>query len=401
MGGVGKILKGRLLPFNPDPTGPLWPRPYLCSIASEGGTVKFAWGTQSGEALYTNVPKAMEVSNRRNGRSLRCNALDQHQGPVNHVAWATTKAAEHEYFVTAGSDGSVKIWNIAQCQAHWQSVTRPSPCILAAFDLHTRIVVSAHLNGDVILYQNVGLDTGRVDIQGDMVFKTPDIAIATQGLSLPDKLFVDTRHLNGVAVLTHFDGDSHAWRIIFNLEARTIEAARLDGPLAPLTTLQCDIFSTQSRIIYGGDALGHVYAWPWAANGEQNHEEHLHIPVIISWDTEDDLPISVIRSNGTVVLTGNSRGGIKVWDALTLRLLRAFKTPQPKPTGQATWAPVSNLILDADMLVASVGKYVMHWKAGTIPTNQPWKKTKKIASQNNIGKAWRGMFGFVGEVHRG
>ena len=343
----------------------------------------------------------MEVSNRRNGRSLRCNAGEQHQGPVNHVAWATTKATENEYFVTAGSDGSVKIWNIDQCQAHWQSVTRPSPCILAAFDLHARIVVSAHLNGDIILYQNVELDVGAVDIQEDMVFKTPGIDVATQGLGLPDKLVVDTPHLNGVTVLTHFDGDSHAWRINFNLEARTIEAARLDGPIAPLTTLQCDFSSTQSSIIYGADALGHVYAWRWAANGEQNCDGHLHVPAIINWDTEDGLPVSVIRSNGTVVLTGNSRGGIKVWDALTLRLLKVFKTPQPKPTGQATWEPVSNLILDADMLVASVGKYVMHWKAGAAPTNQPWKKTKKITSQNNIGKAWRGMFVCVGEVHRG
>ena len=398
---TGKILKGRLLPFNPDPAGPLWPRPHLCSIASEGGTVKFAWGTQSGEALYTNVPKAIEVSNRRNGRSLRCSAPEQHQGSINHVAWATTKATEHEYFVTAGNDGSVKIWNTLQCQAHWQSVTRPSPCNLAVFDLHARIVISAHQNGDIMLYQNVELDAGRVDTQEDMVFQTPGIDVATQSLSLPDKLFVDASHLKSATVLTHFDGDSHAWRINFNLEARTVEAARLDGPIAPLTTLQCDFSSAQSSIIYGGDALGHIYAWSWGAAGEQNRDGHLHVPAIISWDTEDGLPVSIIRSNGTVVLTGNSRGGIKVWDALTLRLLRVFKTPQPKPTGQATWAPVSNLVLDADMLVASVGKYVMHWKAGAVSTNQPWKKTKKIALQNNIGKGWRGMFVFICEVHRG
>jgi len=395
---AGKVLKGRLLPFNSDPTGPLWPRPSLCSIASEGGTVKFAWGTQSGEALYTDVPKAMEVSNRRNGRSLRCSAPEQHQGPVNHIAWAITKATEHEYFVTAGSDGSVKIWNIDQCQVHWQSVTRPSPCILAAFDLHARIVVSAHRNGDIMLYQNVELDAGRVDIQEDTVFKTPGIDVAAQNPSFPDKLIVDTSHLNGPTVLTHFDSDSHAWRINFNLEAHTVEAARLEGPIAPLTILHCDSSSAQSSIIYGADALGHVYAWPWAATGEQNRDGHLHVPAILSWDTVDGLPVSIIRSNGTVVLTGNSRGGIKVWDVLTLRLLRVFKSPQPKLTGQATWEPVSNLVLDADMLVASVGKYVMHWKAGAVSTNRPWKKAKKIASQSNIGKGWKGTLAFVGEV---
>ena len=383
---AGKILKGRLLPFNSDPTGPLWPRPSLCSIASEGGTIKFAWGTQSGEALYTNVPKAMEASNRRNGRSLRCSAPDQHQGAVNHVAWAITKATENEYFVTTGSDGSVKIWNIDQCQVHWQSVTRTSPCILAAFDLHARILVAAHRNGDIMLYQNVELDAGIADIQEDVAFLIPDIDAAAQS---PDKLILDTPYLNGATVLTHVEGDAHAWRINFNLEAHTVEAARLDGPLAPLTALECNFSNTQNSIVYGGDALGHVYVWSWSATGEDDCDGHLHVPAIISWDTEDGLPVSIVRSNGTVVLTGNSRGGIKVWDALTLRLLRVFKTPQPKPTGQATWAPVSNLILDADMLVASVGKYVMHWKAGTMSSN---KKTKKAVSQSNIGKGWKGVF---------
>ena len=383
---AGKILKGRLLPFNSDPTGPLWPRPSLCSIASERGTIKFAWGTQSGEALYTNVPKAMEASNRRNGRSLRCSAPDQHQGAVNHIAWAITKATENEYFVTTGSDGSVKIWNSNQCQVHWQSVTRTSPCILATFDLHARIVVAAHRNGDIMLYKNVELDAGIVDIQEDMVFPTPGVDVVAQR---PDKLILDTLYFNGPAVLTHFDGDSHTWRINFNLEAHTIEATRLNGPIAPLTTLECDFSSTQSSIVYGGDALGHIYVWSWPTPGEQDLDGHLHVPAVISWDTEDGLPLSIIRSNGTIILTGNSHGGIKVWDALTLHLLRVFKTPQPKPTGQATWAPVSNLILDTDMLVASVGKYVMHWKAGTVSSN---KKAKKTASQSNIGKGWRGAF---------
>jgi WD40 repeat protein len=399
--GVGKILKGRLLPFNPDPTGPLWPRPSLCSIASEGGTVKFAWGTQSGEALYTNVPRAMEVSNHRNGRSLRCNAAGQHQGSVNHVTWAMTKATEHEYFVTGGSDGSVKIWNIDQCRVHWQSVTHTSPCIVAEFDLHARIIVSVHRNGDVMLYQNVELDTGIIGIQEDMVFQVPGVDVEAQSPSPPDKLVLDTSHPNIPTVLTHFDGDSYAWRIRFILEARGVEAARFDGPIAPLTTLECDFSSTQSSIVYGGDALGHVYAWSWSATGEHHPDGHLHVPATISWDTEDGHPVSVIRSNGTVVLTGNWRGVIKAWDTLTLRRLRAFKTPQPKPTEQATWTPVSNLVLDSDMLIASVGKYVMHWKAGAVSANQPWKKPKKNASHNNVGKGWSGAFLFVYQVHRG
>jgi len=309
-----------------------------------------------------------------------------------------TKATEHEYFVTAGSDGSVKIWNIEQCQVHWQSTTQTSPCILAAFDLHARIVVSVHRNGDIMLYQHVELDAGVVDIQEDLIFQTPGVDIVAQ---LPDKLILDTLHLNGPTVLTHFDGDPHAWRVQFNLDADTVEAARLDGPITPLTTLECDFSSTQTSILYGGDALGHVYAWSWSSTGEEGDDGHLHVPAIISWDTEDGLPVSVIRSNGTVVLTGHSRGGIKVWDALTLRLLKVFKTPQPKPTGQATWQPVSNLVLDADMLVASVGKYVMHWKAGPVTANHPWKKTKKIASQSNIGKGWRGTSLFVCRVHVG
>jgi WD40 repeat protein len=399
--GVGKILKGRMLPFNPDPTGPLWPRPSLCAIASEGGTVKFVWGTQSGEALYTSVPKAMEASNRRNGRSLRCSALDQHHGAMTHIAWAITKATEHEYFVTAGSDGSVKVWNINQCQVCWQSVARTSPCVLAAFDLHARIVIAAHRNGDIMLYRNVELDARITDIQEDMIFQAPGVDVAAQSPSFPDKLILDTSHPNGPAVLIHFDGDPHAWRIHFNIEAHEVEAARLDSPTAPLTTLECDFSSTQSNIIYGGDALGHVYTWSWSATGEQNRitdDGHLHVPAIVSWDTGDNLPISVIRSNRTVILTGNSRGSIKVWDALTLHLIRVFKTPQPKPTGQATWAPVSNLVLGADMLVVSVGKYVMHWKAGAVPPNQPWKRAKKIASQSNIGKGWKGAFLFVGQV---
>ena len=399
----GKILKGRLSPSNSDPTGPLWPRPYLCAIASEGGTVKFAWGTQSGEALYTNVPKAMESPKQRDIRSLRCSAVDQHQGAVNHIVWATTKATKHEYFVTAGSDGSLKIWNIDQCRVRWKSVTRTSPCVLAAFDLDARIVVSAHRNGDIMLYLDVELDDGTTDIQEDMVFRTPGIDDAVQNPNLPDKLILDAAHLNTPTVLTHFDGDSHAWRIRFNLEARTVEVARLDGPITPLTTLEGDFSRTQGSIIYGGDVLGHVYAWSWSAAGEQNrttNDEHLHVPATVSWDTEDGLPVSVIRSNGTVILTGNSRGSIRVWDPLTRRLVRTFKTPQPKPTWQATWAPVSNLVLHADMLVASVGKYVMHWKAAAVSTNQPRKKTK-IALQNNIGKRWRGVFLVVCQVHRG
>lgn len=285
----------------------------------------------------------------------------------------------------------MKIWNIDQCRVHWQSVAQTSPCILAVFDLHARIVVSAYRNGDIILYRNVELDTGIVDAQEDMVFQTPGIDVAAQSPSLPDKLFLAASSPDTPAILTHFNGDSYAWRITFDLEGRTVEAARLDGPIAPLTTLECDFSSTQNGIIYGGDALGQVHAWSWSATGEQNRDGHLHVPAIINWDTEDGLPVSVIRPNGTVVLTGNWRGGIKVWDALMFRLLRVFKTPQPKPTGQSTWEPVSNLVLDADMLVASVGKYVMHWKAGPVSVSQPWKKTKKIVSQSSIGKGWRGV----------
>lgn len=91
--------------------------------------------------------------------------------------------------------------------------------------------------------------------------------------------------------------------------------------------------------------------------------------------------------------THSAKGKINIWDALTLELLRTIASPQARPVTDGQSHSVSQVILNHDVLISTIGSRVLAWKATDTGSDRGVSKGNKKGkrSKANPTAKWRGM----------
>ena len=146
------------------------------------------------------------------------------------------------------------------------------------------------------------------------------------------------------------------------------------------------------RFVLGADIHGNVHIWPWNPTSPGSSNVHS----IRSWDNHSRKITLLSMSNG-IVAVGSADGYIKIYDPLpsSPTLLRSFRASHLSPAdvdlacSDAPHAPYytpNRILLDNDMLVASIGHKVFAWRAGSGKGRQAGKGEKKSGGKSE-GKA--------------
>ncbi|KAK8854560.1 hypothetical protein IAR55_003299 [Kwoniella newhampshirensis] len=123
------------------------------------------------------------------------------------------------------------------------------------------------------------------------------------------------------------------------------------------------------RFVVGGDESGYVHIWSWDGEGRRERDP------IRSWEAMEGKITSIDVSCGLVAV-GSYDGYIKIYDPLSVppTLLRTFHASHLTPGEQLVAASeepdgryytVNQIILENDLVVATLGRKVFAWRAGT------------------------------------
>ena len=377
---IGKVVKGHFQPTlahqaHPPPD---WSPPATGAFASDGGMIKVAWASQTGGVLVKTAPKAMAVKAHRTATSVASVLEDNHLGFIHHLAWGSSKTG-CEALISAGGDARVKIWNGETCQALWTSeyASDGSPFVLAALDIPSRTAVALTEKGAVVAWAS--LPVGPNATVGEVKTLTgclPADEVPRRYYKAASTLLFD--HSTTVRVIVHAYEDHHASIFSFDFTNGTVDMCKTDGPLGAITALHLDMGDQNEKPVLAiGDALSHVYLY----NLEQQPSGHVLKPNL-NFAAAEIGSITAIASNRVVVVTGTSLGVINVWDAVTLDKVRSIMAMDLVKSG----AGVLTMLVQAEQLVASVGRSVVHWKTGSIVARpgKHYKTSKAGTYKENV-----------------
>ncbi|KDN49830.1 hypothetical protein RSAG8_01895, partial [Rhizoctonia solani AG-8 WAC10335] len=148
------------------------------------------------------------------------------------------------------------------------------------------------------------------------------------------------------------------------------------------------IAARRSRsFVSAGDALGRVCVWDWDAEEtigqtatpkpeispdesrdgtttpEKNDTSAVPVPEVqaaIVWDAMDGEVISALAWGDVTVAVGSTQGNTAIFDSLSQQLLR--RIPSPAPASAVGREPVSQLVVEGDTVLISVGSQVVAWQ---------------------------------------
>ncbi|KAJ9096074.1 hypothetical protein QFC21_005439 [Naganishia friedmannii] len=173
---------------------------------------------------------------------------------------------------------------------------------------------------------------------------------------------------------------------------------------SPLTSTPAPITRSYSMpYIVAGTRDGWVIIWSWAQlAGDSNKSsteatENQTVMPLKRWRISEGAVTSVIASR-SLVATGTFDGLVQIWDPLAspptlIRSLRnRHSAPPPVYPGLDTSASklysVNNIILDTDMVVASIGNQVLGWRAGSQKVKEGGKGWKgQVLGKHSAGKS--------------
>ncbi|KAI0776625.1 ARP2/3 complex 16 kDa subunit (p16-Arc)-domain-containing protein [Trametes elegans] len=411
----GKVLRGFLDASGTgnglgigNPNAEFSPHVSSIALASDGGTAKILWGYRNGEVAVTTAVRVMDNNRASAAKLVKCRLGDCHEGSVECLAW------EHgsPLFVTGGADGRVKLWDIkTSLRCLWTSGKGPDlvpdPCVRLAVNLQQGTIAVALKSGAILLW--TGFSSLPPDPSDGAVPEPRELRVPALSLPIAAELstFVDApseiSHLHIVPqqdcaslLVAHHLGPQFqrlTWTAAGDLQ-RTLfgdPAGALIRTLFPVWASRLD----EGAFVIAGDELGAISIFPWDAN----------IPLPLSSSTTPVLPIhqftahedgavTALAWNPAILVSGSSRGTVRVWDSLTFAPLRVFSSPAARPATGAEWDGVSQIVLDRDTMMVSVGSRVMAWKAG--PVGRHGKgKTVRSARSNGTAK-WHQQL----EMHR-
>ncbi|KAL5631381.1 hypothetical protein ACGC1H_007036 [Rhizoctonia solani] len=161
------------------------------------------------------------------------------------------------------------------------------------------------------------------------------------------------------------------------------------------------ISARRSRnFVSAGDALGRVCVWDWDAEeaiatpkptsdfGEGGDgattpekidpgaESVPEVQAAITWDAMNGEAISALTWGDVTVAVGSAQGNTAIFDSLSQQLLR--RIPSPAPASAVGREPVSQLVVEGDTVVISVGSQIVAWQVRKDSSkSDPWAKSPK------------------------
>ena len=368
---TNKVLKGYLYGTgtppglgNDLPDTNVLPNISTCILASDGTTAKVIWGRQDGSIVYVSHPRTM--SGTQSPAHIRTSSVQQeHEGAVLDGIWVVDGNA----FITAGSDGRVKVWTVAPFGCAWTSKRHSleqgiDAISRVAEDLANGLIVAASRSGDLIIFS--GFDSSSLnasDVPHDIrrlciparTFSMPDVepASLTQPMEI-SALYLQASSPTRLSILACYLGTPQFYRCFIDLLLKQVDVKTFGN--AAYGTIRCiqPAFSnnpTEPSFVLVGTQLGSIGIYDWDTTSLSSHP----YPASRHVDVFPDAPVTSLALNPFVIVAGSSRGTIKVLDLLTLETLRSFR------------AQVNNDIrqieLVGDLLVANVGSRVLVWSA--------------------------------------
>jgi WD40 repeat protein len=292
----------------------------------------------------------------------------EHDGAVLDGTWAVDRNA----FITAGSDGRVKVWTVAPFGCTWTSKRhslglgqRIDAISRVTEDLANGLIVAASRSGDLIIFSgfdSLSLNTGDAplhDIRKLCIpvrtFLTPDVkpASVTQPMEI-STLYFRASSPTRLTILVCYMNASQFYRCSVELRLEQIDVKTFGS--AAVGTIRCiqPAFSNvpaEPSFVLVGTQLGiiSIYDWDTTSLSGDIHPASRHVDVF------SDAQVTSLALNPFVIVVGSSRGTITVLDLLTLETLRSFHAQVNNDVRQ--------IELVGDLLVANVGSRVLVWSA--------------------------------------
>lgn len=393
------MIKGHFQPTLVNQAHPTsdWNPPSAATMASDCQLAKIAWASQSGHVMVKTAQKAMDVKANRNISSVVSTRDDgPHEGMVNHISWAVPRGTPSnlDYIITASEDGCVKIWIASTCTALWTSTYAHDaiPFVRAELDIISKTAYALSEDGNIVAWSPIPFPTPLLRES------TPQSPSETRMLThrIPSNdghqrvykasstLLLD--HTVTTTAIVHVREEPCAWHFCAKFDEEVMEMVKITGPLGAITALHLELPTKPSEpsILMIGDSLSQLSIYDMGTGRnittETVSEETLDVQAPnITLAAHEFGAITAIDSNNVVILTGNDMGIVNVWNAITLTAVRTINcTDLAKGT-----VGVLNLIARKENVVASIGKYIMHWRTGMMPTKnkRPQKKIKSTKAK--------------------
>lgn len=370
------------------------PRISACALASDGTTAKAIWGRQDGSVIIVSHPRTM-TRTQSPAHILTSSVQQEHEGAVLDATWAATG----NVFVTAGSDGRIKVWAVAPFCCAWTSDMHISgqwidPISKVAEDLANGLVVAASRSGDLIILS--GFDASSLgrravlpyDIQKLCVPGRTFLTPVVEPASVPQPMEISALSFQAhsptrLSILAYYLNTSRFYRCSVDLLNERVDVKTFGD--AGFGTIRCiqPAFSDdpmEPSFVLAGTQLGviGIYDWDTTAQLSESYPASRHVDVF------SGAQVTSLALNPFVIVAGSSHGGITVLDLLTLETLRSFP------------APVKNNVLQielvGDLLVANVGSRVLAWRADYFLSSGKHSARTKGKGKQGGHKKWIGMY---------
>lgn len=153
--------------------------------------------------------------------------------------------------------------------------------------------------------------------------------------------------------------------------------------------------------IAAGTQDGWVLLWSWASTGSPRDTSDGNAELVFKplkrWKISEGAVTKVVASRG-LIATGTFDGLLQIWDPLAspptlLRTLRNRHSAPPTSypaleTSASKLYSVNNIVLDTDMIVASIGNQILGWRAGSQKVKEGGKGWKgQVLGKHGVGKS--------------
>ena len=357
-----------------NPNAEFSPNVSICRVFSERSAVKILWGFAHGGVAVTTANKVADPSRTSAAKFSRSQISEQHNGAVVDGVWGESG----DFFLTAGVDGKVKLWDAAKMRCLWTSPARqdiPLPTSHPShldFDSRKGIAVASFSGGDIFIWCGLlpSHDGDAIPQINEFVISAGSIPLSLSGVS---RLVLDTA--NGISFLVHHLGNAYFHRHNVNPITGGVETIQFGEETHRSITSLRFVSETQLKahpLVLVGDREGSLSVYDWSSRHVPKGGFVAPATRIQAFGDED--AVSCIEWNPWVTATGSSAGTVKVWDSLKFSLLRTFQPPTRAHVGDPL------ITLEREMIVIAFGDKITSWKAG------PVKKGRKVIQASRKGK---------------
>ncbi len=347
------------------------------------------------------VPR-QETGGRRSAAEVkRCSVADEHQGAVVDAVWLDVQAG---WVITGGTDARLKVWDAKNATSVWTSqqtldAAIPDPCVKVAGSALCGYVVGVFKSGHIHIwtgfdfFRSAFSDENVQEITIDNPIRTstedhdPNIAHGVASLHVDSSC-------NQPSILVGYENEPYFYRIQIDTSTSHVQITAFGDPhfgttsaIVPCFRLN-DTEQKQYSIVFVGDHLGCISLYDWDTDPNAANPRTNAVGPFRKLEAHSDgAMVTVIVWNGLVLASGSIRGETRIFDGISLELLRIFESPIPRLRGGARmpphfdganeeqerqrkeWERVRFILLgpEKDVLFVGVGDRVTGWKAGPVP----------------------------------